>query len=204
MVKKGVSLEEKKQRLLKIFHTDLCPYTLKEIEKLGSKAGISMMSIKGVLQEMVDDSIVDLDKVGITNFYWSFPTKLNVQKQKEFQKLKQTSIQFQEEIQKKQLSLQKLIRERKGSSSTDIEQYQSLKRKNGEISQNISKLKKAREGFVLKQQVKISKAGAVLWTDNTWVLSDWMKKKFGLPSKDINQQLRIKEDFDYPVYKKKK
>ena len=32
-------------------------------------------SIKDVLQSLVDDNLVDLEKIGIQNFYWSFPSK---------------------------------------------------------------------------------------------------------------------------------
>ncbi len=33
------------------------------------------MTIKDVLQALVDDAMVDTEKVGTSNYYWSFPSK---------------------------------------------------------------------------------------------------------------------------------
>ena len=40
MVRKGVSLQEKRERILRIYHESKEVFNLKEIEKLGSKAGV--------------------------------------------------------------------------------------------------------------------------------------------------------------------
>lgn len=84
--KKGVSLDEKRQRILKIYHESMEVYNLKEIEKIGAKAGVGkrcvhacssswltlkfllcgspvLQTIKDVNQALVDDGLVDFDKV---------------------------------------------------------------------------------------------------------------------------------------------
>jgi hypothetical protein len=33
------------------------------------------MAIKDVLQALVDDTLVDCEKVGSSNYYWAFPSK---------------------------------------------------------------------------------------------------------------------------------
>ena len=33
------------------------------------------MSVKDVLQSLVDDSMVDCERVGTSNYYWAFPSK---------------------------------------------------------------------------------------------------------------------------------
>lgn len=39
------------------------------------------MSVKEVLQSLVDDNMVDCERVGTSNYYWSFPSKaLNTRK----------------------------------------------------------------------------------------------------------------------------
>ena len=40
MVRKGVTAEEKRVRLLKIYHESMEVFNLKEMEKLGAKAGV--------------------------------------------------------------------------------------------------------------------------------------------------------------------
>lgn len=41
------------------------------------------MSVKEVLQSLVDDNMVDCERVGTSNYYWAFPSKaLNARKHK--------------------------------------------------------------------------------------------------------------------------
>lgn len=56
------------------FHRSHAFYSLKEIEKDGSKvSGISLMQIKDILAQLVGDNLVSVEKCGSTNIYWSFP-----------------------------------------------------------------------------------------------------------------------------------
>ena len=72
--KKGVSFDDKRLRLLEIFARAEV-FTLKEIEKIGSKEkGIVEQTIKDVLQTLVDDGLVETDKIGAGNFYWALPS----------------------------------------------------------------------------------------------------------------------------------
>ena len=41
------------------------------------------MTVKEVLQSLVDDNMVDCERVGTSNYYWAFPSKaLNARKHK--------------------------------------------------------------------------------------------------------------------------
>ena len=42
---------------------------------LSSTFSAVVQAIKDVLQSLVDDDLVDLEKVGIKNFYWAFRSK---------------------------------------------------------------------------------------------------------------------------------
>ncbi|KAF0742387.1 hypothetical protein Ae201684_002661 [Aphanomyces euteiches] len=85
--KKGVSLDEKRERILKIYHENLEVYNLKEVEKLGSKAGVVLQTIKDVNQALVDDNLVDTDKIGSGNYFWSFPSKVAQQRKRKLDDL---------------------------------------------------------------------------------------------------------------------
>lgn len=74
--KRGLSLEDKRNVILQIYHDSRIPYNLKEIESRGSKAGVVSQTIKDVNQSLVDDSMVMVDKIGSANIYWSFPSKV--------------------------------------------------------------------------------------------------------------------------------
>ncbi|KAF8532502.1 meiotic nuclear division protein 1 [Gautieria morchelliformis] len=73
---RGLSADEKRVKLLEIFHETKDFYQLKELEKLAPKMkGIVSQSVKEVLQSLVDDGLVQSDKVGSSNFFWSFPSQ---------------------------------------------------------------------------------------------------------------------------------
>ena len=51
-------------------------FQLKDLEKLCPKEkGITSQSVKEVLQSLVDDSMVDTDKIGTSIYFWAFPSK---------------------------------------------------------------------------------------------------------------------------------
>ena len=47
---------------------------MKEIEKLGAKKGVILQAIKDVIQSLVDDNLVETDKIGIGCFFWALPS----------------------------------------------------------------------------------------------------------------------------------
>ena len=54
------------------------PGSSQDMEKLAPKKGVIVQSVKEVLQALVDDSLVHQDKIGISNFFWSFPSEAAV------------------------------------------------------------------------------------------------------------------------------
>ena len=58
MGKKGLSLEEKRQKILDIYYERKEVFNLKEIEKIGAKKGVVFQTIKDVNQSLVDDNLV--------------------------------------------------------------------------------------------------------------------------------------------------
>lgn len=47
---------------------------LQELEKIAPKEkGITMQSVKEVVQSLVDDHLVDSEKIGTSIYFWSFP-----------------------------------------------------------------------------------------------------------------------------------
>ena len=51
-------------------------YRLKNLEKIASKMkGITSMSVKDVVTSLVDDGLVDTEKIGTSVYFWAFPSK---------------------------------------------------------------------------------------------------------------------------------
>lgn len=82
--KRGVSAEEKRARLLELFYEKKEFFQLKELEKIAPKEkGIVVGSVKETLQHLVDNQLVDTDKIGLSVYYWAFPSKaINGRKRK--------------------------------------------------------------------------------------------------------------------------
>ncbi len=81
--KKGMTFDEKRDKMMTIFSEDKSFFHLKDIEKLGTKKGITYQTIKEVLDSLVGDDMVETEKIGTSLFYWSLPSKvINTKKNK--------------------------------------------------------------------------------------------------------------------------
>jgi len=99
MKKKSVSLAEKKTRMLDLFHESKEFFTLKDLEKIAPKEkGITANSVKDVLQVLVDEGLVDTDKIGSNVFFWAFPSKHQHAKQQKFELLQRKLIELNERL----------------------------------------------------------------------------------------------------------
>ncbi|CCE83822.1 Piso0_004411 [Millerozyma farinosa CBS 7064] len=108
--KKGVSAEEKKERVLDFFTHVHSFYTLKELEKEAAKyAKISPMIVKEVVQQLIDDNLVNCEKCGTTNLYWSFKYERIRKQEQAYQRLEKQLADLQE----KQVALTEKIQSAK-------------------------------------------------------------------------------------------
>ena len=63
--KKGLSLEEKRKKMMEIFYETKDVFFLKDLEKIAPKMkGITSMYVKDVVTSLVDDGLVDTEKIG--------------------------------------------------------------------------------------------------------------------------------------------
>ena len=86
--KRGLSIDEKRQRMLQLFHEKKEFLLLKEVERLAFKEkGIVSQSVKEVLQSLVDDDMVNSDKIGSSVYFWAFPSNSLVMKKKKLNEL---------------------------------------------------------------------------------------------------------------------
>ncbi|KAI3524372.1 hypothetical protein L1887_03026 [Cichorium endivia] len=62
--KRGLSSEEKQEKMLQISYDSQDFYLLKEVGKFGSRKGVTSQSVEDVVQTLVDDGFVSKDKIG--------------------------------------------------------------------------------------------------------------------------------------------
>lgn len=72
--RKGVSADEKRARMIQLLYEKKQFFQLKDLEKIASQEkGIVAQSVKDVVQALVDDGLIDTDKIGTSVYYWAFP-----------------------------------------------------------------------------------------------------------------------------------
>ncbi|XP_047182119.1 meiotic nuclear division protein 1 homolog [Vigna umbellata] len=85
--KRGLSLEEKREKMLQIFYESQDFFLLKELEKMGPRKGVISQSVKDVVQSLVDDDLVSKDKIGTSVYFWSLPSCAGNQLRNVYRKL---------------------------------------------------------------------------------------------------------------------
>ncbi|XP_029288737.1 meiotic nuclear division protein 1 homolog [Cottoperca gobio] len=200
--KKGLSLEEKRSRMMEIFFETKDVFQLKDIEKIAPKTkGITPMSVKDVLQSLVDDNMVDCERVGTSNYYWAFPSKaLHARKHK----LEELQNQISEAKQRK-VSVQKAIEKAKvgrhdtKERSSLLTELQALREERTQLQAELEKYRECDPEVVeeMRKSNVVAKEAVSRWTDNVFAIKSWTKKKFNFDDSRINKAFGIPEEFDY-------
>ncbi|EWM26073.1 meiotic nuclear division protein 1 [Nannochloropsis gaditana] len=199
--RKGMSLEEKRQTILKIYHSTGAVYSLKEMEGLASKQGVVSQSVKDVNQGLVDDGLVEMEKVGASNVFFAFPGKAIASKrtatvnlESEVARLKAHVSTLEEKA--AALSAGRQDSEKRRQNMEDYETALALKTKQLEEVQRFKdndpvKIER------LEAQAALCKQGVNRWTDNIFSIKSYLVKKRGMYSKDVDKFLGLTDSFDY-------
>jgi len=200
--KRGLSLEEKRQKMLEIFFEKKTFFQLKELEKIAPKEkGITPMSVKEVVQSLVDDSMVDSEKIGTSIYFWAYPSKALHQKRQKVEQIQSQLDDFQDKVVANE---RKLVTVKQGKETT--EERQEILSKLSALENENQRLKKELDLYresdpeVLKEitnQTKVAVEATNRWTDNVFSIKSWCQKKFNIDGKDLEKQFDIPEDFDY-------
>ncbi|TMW62822.1 hypothetical protein Poli38472_005440 [Pythium oligandrum] len=199
--KKGVSLEEKRERILKIYHESKDVYNIKEIEKLGAKAGVVLQTIKDVNQALVDDALVDFDKIGSGNYFWSFPSKVSQQRKRKLSELEQRKQSTSEQLSKvkQEVEKQKSLRTDSDDRVAKLQRLAELQTHVKDMKAKIQHLADNDPAILehLERNMQVAKVGADRWTDNVYTVRSWVAQKRGCSTGEVDKWLGIKDDFDY-------
>ncbi|KAF8912516.1 meiotic nuclear division protein 1 [Mucidula mucida] len=201
MAPRGLSAEEKHVKLLEIFHETKDFFQLKELEKLGPKMkGIVSQSVKEVLQSLVDDGLVQGDKIGSSNFFWSFPSQQGSLVQSRLKEAQDQRTTNQAQIAEVR-NLIKVEKQSRGESDTRTQAFAELHRLNKELVHldnewtaysacDPVKLDETKRGIVL------AKEAAIRWTENFCIaLAHFQRQSLVEPS-EIRRYLGVNDDYE--------
>jgi Fe2+ or Zn2+ uptake regulation protein len=86
--KKGLSSDEKRKRMLEFFFEKQDFFQLKDVEKVCSQEkGITIQTIKDILTSLVDDGLVESEKIGTSVYFWALPSRALQKRQDAIRKL---------------------------------------------------------------------------------------------------------------------
>ena len=175
---------------------------MKDLEKLVPKAtGIVTQSVKEVLQSLVDDRLVNAEKIGTSNYFWSFPSTAMQSRQNTRNALQEELSRVQEARVKSEIQLSEAAAQREDSSERDdlLEKYNHLE-ENRRIAASKLEMHRANDPKLMAQKradAEKAKLAANRWTDNIFSLQSYCSNHFSIERSQFNEQFSIPDDFDY-------
>jgi len=200
---KRMSNEEKRQVILGIYHERKSVFSEKEILELAKKSGINQNTVADVNNSLVDDGLVDREKIGGMNYFWSFPAKndflLRKNHEKNLKELEDYKIRVVE-AETKLAEAKKGREEDSGDRADKLTRLATIEKEQKDLVSQIEKLKENNPQFLanLQKDLNFVKEGANRWTDNIFECKSYLVKKRGFSNKEAYKLLKIPEDFDYP------
>ncbi|TGZ53723.1 hypothetical protein DBV15_06458 [Temnothorax longispinosus] len=200
--RKGVSLDEKRMRMLQIFYDKKEFFTLKELEKIAPKEkNIVVQAVKDVLQGLVDDGLVRSEKIGTSIYFWRFPGENITATERRIAETNKKLVETEFKVEKLRKEIQK---EKELKNDTEekrklLEEVEQLRKEEQEIKKQIAKFSDVDPEVITEMDEKAQKYKDVtnIWTDNVFAIQSWCKNKFSVSEQDLNKMFNIPEDLDY-------
>ncbi|KAK2960402.1 putative Meiotic nuclear division protein 1 like protein [Blattamonas nauphoetae] len=199
--KRGMSRDEKKMAMLKYLLEHPVPFTMKELERIGPKVGVTSMTVKDAVMDGVYDGYVSTDKCGTQTLFWAFPSETAKQKVVKLEQLTGNAASLEAKL--VQLEEQKALlsvgREESKERRRQLAKLDELKRRNAEIKAGLDMFKENDPDILRKMEetVPIAKEAANRWTDNMFAMRSWLKNTLHLSDDDITHQFFIPDEMDY-------
>ncbi|KAI3447079.1 hypothetical protein Pfo_003744 [Paulownia fortunei] len=202
--KRGLSLDEKREKMLQIFYESQDFFLLKELEKLGPKKGVITQSVKDVVQSLVDDDLVFKDKIGTSVYFWSLRSCAGNQLRNIHRKL-DSDLQC---IERRYIELidqcnaLKKGREESDEREEALDELKAIEQKYNELKDEIVQYSDNDPATfeAMKKVIEVAHTAANRWTDNIFTLRQWCSNNFPQAKEQLDHlyiEVGITDDFDY-------
>ncbi|ORX35302.1 meiotic nuclear division protein 1 [Kockovaella imperatae] len=198
--KRGLSRDEKKAKMLELFHENSEFFTLKELEKIAPKQkGIVQQTVKEILEELVSDNEVVAEKIGTSNYFWSFPSAAGATKQAALAKAQRELEEVTSKIAEVNAGLKAAEKDREDTPERRklLSTLSDLQAENKTLKDELAAFGAADPARHERkmQAVEVCKEAALRWTDNTIVLLQYAAG-LGVEPDTIRQELGITEEWE--------
>jgi len=201
--KRGLSLDEKRSRMLDIFYEKKDFFLLKELERIAPKEkGIISQSVKDVVMSLVNDDLVDSEKIGTSVYFWAFPSKATANRKRKLSDLNEKIAKSSKSYNDTMGNIDKASEGRENSDerNTCLGKLNALKERKIEIESKLQMYRDCDPEVLKEMQREIiqSNQASNRWTDNIYSLHSWIEQKFpSISINDLDKQFGIPEDLDY-------
>ncbi|KAM1178608.1 hypothetical protein ACFX13_018218 [Malus domestica] len=202
--KRGLSLDEKREKMLQIFYDSQDFFLLKELEKSGPKKGVISQSVKDVIQSLVDDDLVFKDKIGTSVYFWSLPSTAGNQLRNVYSRLesdlKSSKKRHAELID--QCNALKKGREDSDERDEALAELKAIELKHNELKDEVAQYADNDPAAFeeMKKEIEVAHSAANRWTDNIFTVRQWCANNFPQAKEQLENlynEIGITEDFDY-------
>ena len=179
--KKGLSLEDKRQILLKLFKGSGSFYHYKDIEKHCTQNKISFMLVKDLLAGITADNLLETEKIGSSAFYWSLPNRVYDAKLKPLEREKTNIENAKNEINNLDQKIEdnKAIRVENDERKKNLEELAELENQKKEYLKVLKDFEN-KDPEKYEKYINTTKNMSQLndlWVDNIFTIEQWMKIK---------------------------
>ncbi|EPQ57063.1 meiotic nuclear division protein 1 [Gloeophyllum trabeum ATCC 11539] len=162
--------------------------------------GIVSQSVKEVLQSLVDDGLVSSDKVGSSNFFWSFPSQRGTVMQNRLDTVKETRVSHQKQLSELRANIdaERAARPESDARVASLRKLANLKKELQSLENELAQYGACDPVKVeeKKRALVLAKEAAVRWTDNYAMLLSYFCRQNGVDPADIRKYLDIDEDYE--------
>ncbi|KAI5954416.1 MND1 [Candida jiufengensis] len=187
--KKGKSLEEKQKDLLEWFQSNHDFYPLKEIEQKASKnCKISSIQIKELVNNLVNEGFIEVEKCGTTNLYWSF--KYNQIKLKEdkltrlSEEIKENKDTSKELEQKLQVSEEERSTDKMPDRDEKVLELDTLSKEIADLNSKLNQLSLVNNVDEIKSKIEF-------YNDSIETLLSYLSQRSGFKIDELKQEFNI-------------
>ena len=179
--KKGLSLEDKRQILLKLFKGSGSFFHYKDIEKHCTQNKISFMIVKDLLAGITADNLLETEKIGSSAFYWYLPNRVFDAKKKQLERECANIENSKNEIEnlKQKIIENKALRVENEERKKNLEELTELENQKKEYLK-ILKDFESKDPEKYDKYISTTKNMGQLyefWVDNIYNIEHWIKNK---------------------------
>ncbi|KAK6104383.1 Mnd1 family protein [Brugia pahangi] len=188
--------------MLELFYESNEFFQMKDLEKIApKKKGIVPQSVKGITQLLVDEGLVECEKIGTFVCYWAFPSQAVIIRKKQLQELDEKIYNLETKLQ--ELKIDAAVAKKGKEATAEREKLQlqinELQMKHETLMKKLEKLSEEGPEAIARLENETAKIRdkANRWTDNIFAAKKWCKKKFNIEEKVLNAQFEIPSELDY-------